>query len=83
MAEGERVGQVVHFFDKISVAVAELDSGLQIGDKVHFEGPHTDFEQEIGSMQIEHEVVTKVKAGDEVAIKVDEPVRKGDTIHRT
>ncbi len=81
MAEGKRIGKVVHYFGKISVAVVELESDLKIGDTVHFEGAHTDFKQEIDSMQVEHEVVEQVSAGDEVAIKVKERARTGDTLH--
>jgi putative protease len=81
MAEGKYIGKVVHFFGKISVAVVELESDLKIGDTVHFEGAHTDFDQEIDSMQVEHEVVEQVSAGDEVAIKVKERARTGDTLH--
>jgi len=82
MAEEKRIGKVVHYFGKINVAVVELESDLKIGDSVHFEGAHTDFEQEIDSMQIEHEVVEKGSAGDEVAIKVKERARTGDTLHK-
>ncbi|MCZ6529252.1 MAG: translation elongation factor-like protein [Chloroflexi bacterium] len=81
MAEGKHIGKVVHFFGKISVAVVELESDLNIGDTVHFEGAHTDFEQEIDSMQVEKEAVEQVSAGDEVAIKVKERARAGDTLH--
>lgn len=81
MAEGKRVGKVVHWFGKISVAVVELESDLKIGDTVHFEGAHTDFHQEIDSMQVEHEPVEQGSAGDEVAIKVKERVRTSDTLH--
>ena len=82
MAEGKRIGKVVHYFGKISVAVLELESDLKIGDRVHFEGPHTDFDQEIESMQVEHETVEQGSAGDEVAIKVKERVRTSDTLHK-
>ena len=82
MAEGKHIGKVVHFFGKISVAVVELESDLNIGDTVHFEGAHTNFEQEIDSMQVENQAVDNVPAGDEVAIKVKERVRAGDTLHR-
>ncbi|GMR11018.1 MAG: hypothetical protein BMS9Abin28_1842 [Anaerolineae bacterium] len=81
MAEGKRIGKVVHYYGKINVAVVELESDLKIGDRVHFEGAHTDFEQEIDSMQVEHEVVELGSAGDEVAIKVKERTRTGDTLH--
>ncbi len=81
MAEGKPIGKVVHFYAKIDVAVVKLESDLKIGDTVHIEGAHTDFHQEIDSMQVEHEVVEQVAAGDEVAIKVKERVRVGDTLH--
>ena len=81
MAEQKRVGRVVHYFGKIKVAVLALETGLKIGDHVHFLGPHTDFDQEVDSMQIDHEVVTEAKKGDEVAIKVDQLVRKSDSAY--
>jgi len=80
MADEQRIGKVVHFFNKISVAVVALEADLKVGDKVHFLGPKTDFVQEIGSMHIENQPVTDVMAGKEVAIKVDQPARKGDAL---
>ena len=80
MADPKRLGKVVHFFDKISVAVVALEAGLKVGDRVHFLGSKTDFVQEIGSMHIENQPVTDVMAGKEVAIKVDQPARKGDAL---
>jgi len=53
-----------------------------MGDKVHFLGHTTDFEQNATSMEIEHKKVTAVGPGDEVALKVIEPVRKGDEIYK-
>ena len=79
MSNDERIGEIVHYYHKISVAVIKLNRSLHVGDKVHFLGAHTDFLQEIHSMQIEHEVVEEAKAGDEVAVKVDRRVRRGDT----
>ena len=79
MSNDERIGEIVHYYHKISVAVIKLNRSLHVGDKIHFLGAHTDFLQEIRSMQIEHEVVEEAKAGDEVAVKVDRRVRRGDT----
>lgn len=73
---GKRIGEVSHFFDRISVAVITLSSNLSKGDKVHFLGHGSDFSQEITSMQIEHESIDVAKKGDEIAIKVIKPVRK-------
>jgi len=80
MADEQRIGKVVHFFDKISVAVVALESNLKVGDKVHILGSKTDFVQEISSMHVENQPVTDVTAGKEVAIKVDQPARKGDAL---
>jgi len=72
---GKRVGEVIHFFDRISVAVIQLSSALHKGDKVHFLGHGSDFTQEISSMQIEHETIESADKGQEVAVKVTKPVK--------
>ena len=82
MTKGERIGEVIHFYGKIDVAVLRLSNNLKIGDMIHFLGSHTDFQQEITSMQIEHELVAEGKAGEEIAIKVIQRARKGDAIFR-
>lgn len=80
MTTGERIGEVIHFYGKIEVAVLRLSNNLKIGDMIHFLGSHTDFQQEVTSMQIEHEPVAEGKTGEEIAIKVIERARKGDAI---
>ena len=82
MSNGERVGIVTHYFNKINVAVLELSESLSVGDRLHFLGKHTDFPQHITSMQIEHEPVEHAEQGSEVAIKVDQRVRRGDSVFR-
>jgi translation elongation factor EF-Tu-like GTPase len=82
MGDGEKIGEVIHFFDRISVAVLRLEKKLKLGDEVHFLGRDSDFSQTIDSMQIEHEAVSECKAGEEVAVKVQQPVRRGDTVLR-
>lgn len=82
MTKGERIGEVTHFFGKISVAVLNLSKDLKVGENVHFLGRNTDFQQEILSMQVDHVEVTEVSAGDDVAVKVTQRVRKGDSVFR-
>jgi len=82
MSNDERIGEIVHYYHKIAVAVIKLIRPLHDGDKIHFLGAHTDFLQEIRSMQIEHNAVDEAKAGDEVAVKVDRRVRRGDAAFR-
>ncbi len=80
MAEGVRIGEVIHFYNRIQVAVLRLSEPIKLGDKLHFLGAHTDFLQEIRSMQIEHQPIEEAEAGSEVAVKVDQRVRRGDSV---
>ena len=78
----KRIGKVTHYFDRIGVAVLELEDGLQVGDTIHITGHRTDFTQQVNSMEIDHQKMQAVGAGADVALKVDEPVRAGDKIYR-
>jgi hypothetical protein len=82
MSEGERLGEVIHYYDKVQVAVLRLTRGVKLGDRMHFRGAHTDFEQQADSLQVDHAAVTQAGAGSEVAVKVDQRVRKGDEVFR-
>jgi putative protease len=76
------IGKVTHYFDKISVAVIALDANLKEGDKIKI-GKGEDFvEQEVKSMQVEHEKIPKAKAGQEVGMKVDGKVKEGDLVFK-
>ena len=79
---GTQVGEVTHFYNKICVAVIELKDTLRVGDQVHFLGRNTDFRQEVVSLQVEHEAVEEVGKGDEVAMKVQQRVRRGDRVYK-
>ncbi len=73
---GIRIGRVIHYFDRINVAVVELVEPLKTGDTVHFLGPSCDFAQKIDSMQIDHQPVTEAGPGKEVALKVNQTVHQ-------
>jgi len=79
--EEKLIGKITHYFGKISVAIVELSSVLKVGDRIHVKGHSTDFEQDVSSIQIEHENVEKAKKGDAIGIKVDEKVREGDEVY--
>ena len=72
---GIRIGEVTHYYDRISVAVIQLSSQLSKGDRVHFLGHGSDFTQEITSIQVEHETINSAGKGSEVAIKTVKPVK--------
>ena len=82
MEKDERIGVVSHFYNKILVAVVRLTGRLALGDRVRFHGEHTDFQQDITSMQIEHATVEEAAPGTEVALKVTQRVRQGDGLYR-
>ncbi|HEY5669760.1 MAG TPA: hypothetical protein VIS10_07150 [Anaerolineales bacterium] len=77
-----RVGKVTHFYNRISVAVLELSGNLEIGDKILILGRTSELTQVVTSMEIEHRKVQTVGPGMDVALKVAEPVRKGDIVYK-
>ena len=79
MTTGERVGEVTHYYDRLSVAVLKLTRPLHLNEVVHFLGKSTDFQQEVTSMQVDHQPVTTAGAG-EVALEVKQKVRPGDAV---
>ncbi|MEA3325767.1 MAG: translation elongation factor-like protein [Chloroflexota bacterium] len=77
-----QIGRIGHFYNRISVAVLLLTDKLNVGDKIHIIGHTTDFVQEVTSMEIEHKKVSSGSPEDQVALKVNEPVKKGDAIYK-
>lgn len=78
----KRVAKVTHYWAKIGVAAITLYDTLKVGDTIHISGSTTDFEQTVDSMEIEHEAVEVAKKGQEVGLKVNERVRKGDRVYK-
>lgn len=76
----EKIGEVTHFFTDLSVGIIDLSGKLEVGEKVHFTGATTDFEQQIDSMEIDREKVEEAGPGDKIGVKVDERVREGDEV---
>ena len=77
-----RIGKVTHFYDHISVAVVELSGALTLGDKIAILGHTTEFTQTVESMEVEHHKINSAPAGQEIALKVWDTVRKGDLIYK-
>ena len=78
----QEIGKVSDFFARPVVAGIDLSGSLQLGDKIHIKGHTTDMEMLVGSMQINNASVDEAKAGDSVGIKVDDRVRRGDTVYK-
>jgi peptide subunit release factor RF-3 len=82
MAE-EKIGEVVKFFAKPSVAAVKIVSGeLNVGDTIKITGHTTDVTNSIDSMEVNNEKVAKAVIGDYIGIKVSDRVRPGDEVFR-
>jgi putative protease len=81
-AEKKLVGKVAHYFTKIGVGVIELSDELKLGDRILIQGPTTNLQQTVSSMQIEHENVQSASAGQSIGLKVDQRVREGDLVYK-
>jgi selenocysteine-specific translation elongation factor len=78
----KEIGKVSDFFARPVVAGIEMSGSIKLGDKIHIKGHTTDMEFVVDSMQIDNANVTEAKAGDSVGIKVNERVRRGDTVYK-
>jgi putative protease len=74
---------VSHYFSHLSVAALLIEAGtLRVGDTIHIRGHTTDFTQRVDSLQIEHESVTEVHAGQDIGMKVTGHVREHDVVYK-
>jgi acyl-CoA hydrolase len=80
--EGVRIGEVTHYFDRIGVAVIQLTDSVRVGDTVHIFGRLTDLRQQVSSMEIEYEKIDEAGPGQEVALKVNRPVKPRDKVFK-
>lgn len=79
-----KIGKVTHYYDKIQVAIIELDADLSVGDKIKFvRGGEDMFEQDVSSMQIEHEKIDSAKKGDVIGLKVEQDLKEGAEVYKT
>jgi translation elongation factor EF-1alpha len=78
-----KVGKVSHYYDKLNVAIVELDGTLSVGDSIKFvKGGEDLFEQKVESIQIEHEKKDSAGKGDVVGLKTNEAVKEGAEVYK-
>jgi len=77
----KKLGDVIHTYNKISVAVIRLKNDIKVGDKLHIKGRYTDFVMTLNSIQIDHRQVEAGAKGQEIAIKVSDWVRGNDKVY--
>ena len=78
----ERIGRVIHFYPKASVAIIELVSSVKKGDQIIVRGTMTNLEQTIESMESEHVQISAAESGQYVGVKTVGKVRKDDVVYR-
>ena len=81
MPEEKPIGKVVHYYDKISVAIVRLEKKLAVGDTIKFVKGKDAFEQVVDSMEMKHGKLTEAKPGDEVGIKVNQAAKEGTLVY--
>lgn len=82
MPKEKPIGKIIHFFDKISVAVIKLKSKLKIGDNIKIVNKdESEFTQVVDSIQVEHKEIQEAKSGDDVGMKVAEAVKQGAKVY--
>ena len=79
----ERIGSVIKFFDKTSIAAIKLDFGdLAVGDTIRLKGNNTDFTQKIETMEFDHQPVLKATRGQFTGIKLSQVAKPFDLVYR-
>ncbi len=77
----QKIGEVIKFFAKPSVAAVKIMAGeLIVGDTIKFVGHTTDLTMVVDSMEVNSEKVNKAVVGDFIGIKVIERVRPADEV---
>ncbi len=79
----ERVGIVTHYYNHLSVAIVQLDTGsLRVGDTIHIKGHTSDFSQPVDSLEIDHVHVDEVRPGQSFGLRVKEHAREHDVVYK-
>jgi len=76
-SEERLLGRVTHFFPHVMAAIVKLEDDVKIGDRVKFQKGENEFEQEVKSMQVDHQSIQAGKRGEEVAIQTEQKVKEG------
>ncbi|MHB8907813.1 MAG: translation elongation factor-like protein [Syntrophales bacterium] len=78
-----RIGEVIKFFSKPSVAAVKITDGeIRVGDTLKFTGHTTDLTMPLDSMEVNNQSVPQASAGDYIGIKVPDRVRPGDEVFK-
>lgn len=79
---GILVGEIVHYYPNISVAVVEIKRNLKKGDKIHILGKDISFTQTVESMQIDYKNIDLARKGDAIGMKTAMPVKEKVKVYK-
>lgn len=78
-----KVGEVTHYYDQIGVAIVLLEADLALGDRIALvRGDDLLFEQQVTSMQIEHQNIEQADTGESIGLQVLEKVKEGTEVYK-
>ncbi|MDO8569468.1 MAG: hypothetical protein Q7R89_01650 [bacterium] len=81
MLKEKPIGKVVHWYDKLGVAVVKLNKALKVGSQIKVKRGDEEFTDTVTSMQLDHKSVKTGKKGDEIAVKVSQQAKEGAEIY--
>ena len=82
LVEKKKIGEIEHFYNGISVAVVNIGASIKKGDTISIEGPSTNFQQKVESMQIDKKNISEAKKGQSIGLKVSEKVKPKDVVYK-
>ena len=78
-----KVGIITNYYKKIGVAVLKVEgTTLKVGDDLRIEGRESELLQKVSSMQVEHKNIEEALPGENIGLKVLEPVKRGDVVFK-
>jgi hypothetical protein len=78
----KEIGKVVHWYDKIGVAVVKLAGPLKVGERIKIRRGDAEFEETVASLQLDYKPVESGKKGQEVAVKLGSQARDGARVFK-
>lgn len=81
--DGNKIGSVSHYYDRIKVAILNLTSDIKVGDKIKFvRGGEELFSQNVDSIQVEHKSIDSASSGDVIGLMVENDVKEGTEVYK-
>ncbi len=74
------IGKVIHYYDRIGVAVIAVQSPIRLGDTIRLRHGKHEFMQTVHSLQKNHTPIAAAAKGQEVGMKVSEVASEGTLI---